>query len=51
MPFASGEAERDRWPDLMGAAMRETAVPEEIAPEIPEMAAIFAQVADFMRNR
>lgn len=48
MPFSIGLAERDRWLDLMGQAMRETEVPEELAPILAEF---FAQVADMMRNR
>ena len=48
MPFSIGLAERDRWLDLMGAAMMETEVPEDVAPVLGEF---FAQVADMMRNR
>lgn len=48
MPFSIGLAERDRWLELMGQAMRETEVPEDLAPV---MAEFFAQVADMMRNR
>jgi hemoglobin len=48
MPFAIGVAERDRWLDLMGAAMREVEIPADAAPVI---GAFFAQVADMMRNR
>lgn len=48
MPFSIGLAERDRWLDLMGQAMQETKVPEDLAPV---MAEFFAQVADMMRNR
>ncbi len=48
LPFSIGEAERDRWLELMDAAMAEAEVK-------PEHAAIlrpfFAQIADFMRNR
>ena len=47
-PFSIGLAERDRWLDLMGAAMKETKVPEDVAPVLGEF---FAQVADMMRNR
>jgi hemoglobin len=47
-PFAIGLAERDRWLDLMGAAMKESEIPAEHAPMI---GAFFAQVADSMRNR
>lgn len=48
MPFSIGEAERDRWLDLMGASMREVDIPSEQAPTI---LGFFAQIADFMRNR
>jgi hemoglobin len=48
LPFSIGLAERDRWLDLMGAAMKETEVPADLAPV---MGAFFAQVADSMRNR
>lgn len=47
LPFRIGIAERDRWLELMGAAMEETSVPEEAAVEL---GAFFNQVADFMRN-
>lgn len=48
MPFAIGEAERDRWLSLMGEAMDETAVPP---PARAFLEPFFAQVAEFMRNR
>ena len=48
MPFSIGEAERDRWLDLMGQAMAEVEIPQEQAVVL---GAFFAQVADFMRNR
>jgi hemoglobin len=48
MPFAIGEAERDRWLDLMGQSMLEAEIPAEQAPI---MGAFFAQIADMMRNR
>lgn len=48
MPFAIGEAERDRWMDLMVAAMEETGVSAEVKEVLVPF---FAQVADFMRNR
>ena len=47
MPFRIGIKERDRWLELMGAAMEETEVPGEIALELK---VFFEQVADFMRN-
>jgi len=47
-PFSIGVAERDRWLDLMGNAIQETGIEPAMA-EI--LAAFFAQVADFMRNR
>jgi hemoglobin len=48
MPFAIGEAERDRWMKLMGEAMTEVEIPQA---ESAIIAAFFAQVADMMRNR
>ncbi len=48
MPFAIGEAERDRWMKLMGEAMQEVVIPPE---ESAVIGAFFAQVADMMRNR
>ena len=48
MPFAIGEAERDRWIELMDAAMAEAEVPAETGESLH---AFFYQVADFMRNR
>ncbi len=48
MPFAIGIAERDRWLELMAAAMAEVAIPQ---PQAETLRAFFAQVADFMRNR
>lgn len=48
LPFAIGEAEKNRWLELMDAAMDETGVPES-AVEL--LKPFFAQVADFMRNR
>jgi hemoglobin len=47
-PFAIGEAERDRWMDLMRAAMREESLSAEVSEALD---AFFFQVADFMRNR
>jgi hemoglobin len=48
LPFAIGIAERDRWLDLMGAAMKECQIPAEVAEPL---GLFFAQTADFMRNR
>ena len=48
MPFAIGEAERDRWMELMTAAMQEVVMPGEQASVIT---AFFGQVADSMRNQ
>lgn len=48
MPFAIGEAERDRWLKLMGEAMDEVGVAGQVREELD---AFFLQVADFMRNR
>ena len=47
-PFAIGTAQRDRWLELMGAAMDETGVEGSIRESLD---AFFAQVADFMRNQ
>lgn len=48
LPFSIGEAERDRWLALMEAAMDEVGV---VGEPRESLAAFFAQVADFMRNR
>lgn len=48
MPFSIGVAERDRWLELMRAAMNEVEIPEAQAPII---SSFFAQIADFMRNQ
>lgn len=48
MPFSIGIAERDRWLELMRAAMEEADLPSEA---ILELDSFFSQVADFMRNR
>ena len=47
-PFSIGAKERDRWLEIMGAAMDEVAVPKEIYLNLKTF---FEQVADFMRNR
>lgn len=46
--FKIGIAERDRWLDLMTAAMEETAVPTAAREFLDPF---FTQVADFMRNQ
>lgn len=46
--FRIGIAERDRWLELMSAAMEETGVPPEARGFLDPF---FAQVADFMRNQ
>ena len=48
MPFSIGEAERDRWIELMGQAMDEV---EFRGEERKELERFFSQTADFMRNR
>ena len=47
-PFSIGAKERDRWLEIMEAAMKEVAVPKEIYLNLKTF---FEQVADFMRNR
>lgn len=48
LPFAIGEAERDRWLEIMSAAMDDSGVS---AAAQGHLKPFFAQVADFMRNR
>lgn len=48
LPFAIGEAERDRWLALMEGAMEECEIPADRAAPLR---AFFTQVADFMRNQ
>ena len=48
MPFKIGEAERDRWIEIMGAAAEEE-ITDEGARET--LMTFFFQVADFMRNQ
>lgn len=48
MPFAIGEAERDRWVRLMAESMDEAGVTGQVRGDLD---AFFFQVADFMRNR
>ncbi len=47
MTFPIDLAARDRWLEIMGAAMDENQVP---SPTRETLAAFFAQTADFMRN-
>lgn len=48
MPFSIGEAERDRWLELMSAAIDA----EEVTSGTKEaLMSFFAGVADFMRNK
>ena len=47
-PFSIGIPERDRWLELMSAAMKETNVPGSVSLNLKTF---FEQVADFMRNR
>lgn len=46
--FKIGIAERDRWVELMSAAMDETGIPAEAREFLDPF---FAQVADFLRNQ
>lgn len=46
--FKIGLAERDRWLELMTAAMEETGIPPAAREFLDPF---FAQVADFMRNQ
>ncbi|MEM6560269.1 MAG: globin [Planctomycetota bacterium] len=48
MPFAIGPAERDRWLEIMSAAMDETDVPAKVRAILTPF---FVQVAEHMRNR
>ena len=48
MPFAIGEAERDRWMTCMMRAMQDTGVEESLQHELT---AAFLKTADFMRNQ
>lgn len=47
-PFAIDERARDRWIQLMMAAMEEAALPAEVNQILEPF---FRQTADFMRNR
>ena len=48
MPFAIDEAARDRWLELMDESLREAEIKD---PAKSVMQAVFAHIADFMRNR
>ena len=48
MPFSIGQAERDRWLELMRDAMQETAIDPDVAAT---MWPYFVQTANFMMNR
>ncbi|GAB5495730.1 MAG: globin [Phycisphaerales bacterium] len=48
MPFAIDEAARDRWLALMDESLVEANIPD---PSRSVLQAVFAHVADFMRNR
>ncbi len=48
VPFRIGVAERDRWLQLMGAAMDEVSIQGESRQWLDQF---FAQIADFMRNQ
>lgn len=48
MPFRIGEAERDRWLELMRGSMDDCGTPPEARAFLDPF---FAQVADFMRNQ
>lgn len=47
-PFSIGDPERDRWLELMGLALDETAIPEDTKNALKPF---FSQVADFMKNQ
>jgi len=48
MPFRIGEAERDRWLELMAAALEEEKISAEATASLMTF---FSGVADFMRNK
>lgn len=48
VPFSIGIAERDRWVKLMGEAMEETEVSEEVRSQLLPF---LAEIANNMRNR
>ncbi len=47
-PYSIGEAERDRWMEIMDEAMRRSDTPQEVQVALHRF---FANVADFMRNQ
>lgn len=47
-PFSIGDAERDRWLQLMGGAIETADIPVEARPPL---IAFFKQVADFLKNQ
>jgi hemoglobin len=48
MPFAIDERARDRWLELMDASLDEAEIQE---PSRSTLQAVFAHIADFMRNQ
>jgi hemoglobin len=48
MPFAIGEAARDRWVQLMNRALEKAALPDEVTSLLRDF---FAGTATFLRNR
>lgn len=48
MPFAIDETARDRWLELMDQALNEASIQD---PARSTLRAVFAHIADFMRNR
>lgn len=48
MPFRIGEAERDRWLEMMGEAIDEVGMEGEAREHLWDF---FVEVADFMRNQ
>lgn len=47
-PFAIGSAARDRWVQVMGKALDETSLPEEVHRTLKDF---FANTATFLMNR
>lgn len=48
MPFSIDTAARDRWLQLMGEAMAESAMPADVTAWLQTF---FTDIADFLRNR